>query len=58
MNTFPRVYKIQCTETALIVELTDGRTITTLLIWFPRLANSSKQQLENWELRGDGEGIH
>ena len=25
---------------------------------FPKLSQASKEQLENWELPGDGEGIH
>ena len=28
------------------------------MIWFPRLAAASRAQRENWELLGDGEGIH
>ncbi len=29
-----------------------------LLAWFPRLAAAPREQLENWELFGDGEGIY
>ena len=46
------------TEDTLSVDLVDGRTISAPLIWFPRLAQASKKQLDNWELLGDGEGIH
>ncbi|WP_428355129.1 DUF2442 domain-containing protein [Methyloprofundus sp.] len=42
----------------IIVELIDGRTISAPLVWFPRLSQASKEQLENWELLGDGEGIY
>ena len=54
----PQAYNIKCTDESLIVELVDGRTISAPLVWFPRLANASKEQLDNWELLGDGEGIH
>ena len=54
----PQAQNIKCTETALIVELVDGRTLSTPLIWFPRLAKARKEQLENWVLLGNGEGIH
>jgi hypothetical protein len=54
----PQAHNIQCTDTTIIVELIDGRTISVPLVWFPRLSQASKEQLENWELLGDGEGIH
>jgi len=53
----PQAHSIKCTDDSLIVELVDGRTISAPLIWFPRLAQASKKQLNNWELLGDGEGI-
>jgi hypothetical protein len=28
------------------------------LLWFPKLAKATPEQLSNWELLGDGEGIH
>ena len=46
------------TEDEMIVSLVDGRRIAVPLAWFPRLAAASRAQRENWELLGDGEGIH
>ena len=54
----PLAYNVKCTDMALVVELVDGRTISVPLVWFPRLSSASKEQLKNWELLGDGEGIH
>jgi len=54
----PQAYSIKCTDEAIFVELLDGRTISAPLVWFPRLSQASDEQLENWELLGDGEGIH
>ncbi len=54
----PQAYDIKCTDVSLIVELVDGRTISAPLVWYPSLARASKEQLDNWELLGDGEGIH
>lgn len=42
----------------MIASLIDGRTITVPMVWFPRLATASQKQLANYELLGDGEGIH
>lgn len=54
----PQAHNVKCTNVALIVELVDGRTISVPLVWFPRLSSASEEQLQNWELLGDGEGIH
>ncbi len=54
----PQAHSIACTDVSLIVDLIDGRTISAPLIWFPILANASSEQLKNWELLGDGDGIH
>ena len=54
----PQAHKVKCTNEAIIVELLDGRTVSAPLVWFPRLSQANVEQLENWELLGDGEGIH
>lgn len=42
----------------LTVVLSDGRTVTVPLIWFPRLVRASAEQRTKWELIGGGIGIH
>lgn len=54
----PQAINIEYTDSLLIVELADGRSISAPLIWFPRLSKASKEQLKNWKILGDGEGIH
>ncbi|MES2662522.1 MAG: DUF2442 domain-containing protein [Pseudomonadota bacterium] len=54
----PTAETIEFTDAELIVSLTDGRTIIVPIAWFSRLSHSTKEQLENFELLGDGEGIH
>ena len=49
---------VQVTASELVVGLTDGRTISAPLVWFPRLLAASAQQRAHWELLGNGEGIH
>jgi hypothetical protein len=57
-KTDPRAQHVEISDDALIVDLADGRRITVPLAWFPRLLHATEQQRENWELLGDGEGIH
>jgi hypothetical protein len=46
------------TDEALSVDLSDGRTVTVPLSWYPRLVNGSKEEREDWRLIGGGKGIH
>jgi len=54
----PLAQNVSFTENDLVIELVDGRTVTVPLVWFPNLSNATPQQLNNFELLGDGEGIH
>jgi Protein of unknown function (DUF2442) len=49
---------VQCSDDELIVALSDGRTLSVPLIWFPRLAKASPSDRSEYELLGNGEGIH
>jgi hypothetical protein len=43
---------------SLFVDLSDGRRICIPLAWYPRLLHATRQEREQYELIGDGEGIH
>lgn len=45
-------------EDSMTVRLDDGRTISVPLAWYPRLQGGTQAERENYELVGDGEGIH
>ena len=49
---------VSCTKDTLSVVLSDGRTVTVPLAWFPRLLKASSRQRADWELIGGGIGIH
>jgi hypothetical protein len=50
--------KVRVTSSALLVDLTDGRTVIVPLQWYPRLAHGTLAQRRRWRLVGGGEGIH
>ena len=54
----PLAHSINFTEDSLNVDLLDGRTISVPIAWFSALSKATQSQRENWELLGDGEGIH
>jgi Protein of unknown function (DUF2442) len=54
----PLATEVSFTSDEMIVSLADGRRLSVPLAWFPLLAKASPKQLQNFELMGDGEGIH
>lgn len=54
----PHAAAVHCTSDELVVSLSDGRVLSVPLAWFPRLAHATPEQLANFELLGEGEGIH
>src|SRR5215216_6031162 len=53
-----KAQNITLTDDTLEVDLTDGRTISVPLVWYPRLVHGSKAERNNWRFIGDKEGIH
>ncbi|MBF0519643.1 MAG: DUF2442 domain-containing protein [Nitrospirae bacterium] len=54
----PSAENVTVTEDTLSVDLSDGRTISVPLEWFPRLSYASEAQRKNWRLISKGHGIH
>lgn len=54
----PRAKEVALTEDELSVLLADGRRICVPLAWFPRLLRATPAQRANFELIGDGHGVH
>jgi len=54
----PHVENLTITEDSLTVELSDGRTLSVPLAWYPRLSCATPQERHNWRLIGKGHGIH
>jgi len=46
------------TVDSLIADLSDGRSITVPLAWYPRLVHGTPEERNNWRWIGDREGIH
>lgn len=54
----PDAMTIEVTEDTLTAELSDGRTISVPLAWYPRLVHATLEERNNWELIGTGQGVH
>ena len=49
---------VECTDDELIVALSDGRSLSVPIVWFPRLAKASPSERADYELLGNGAGVH
>ena len=54
----PKIEEVRVSRDALTVDLSDGRTISVPLEWFPRLLNATPKERTYWRLIGRGNGIH
>ena len=54
----PYAVDVHATADTLTVDLSDGRTISVPLGWYPRLEHASPNERSNWRLIGKGQGIH
>jgi Protein of unknown function (DUF2442) len=54
----PNAENVAVTEDTLTVDLSNGRTISVPLAWFPRLLHGFPEERTQWRLIGKGQGIH
>jgi hypothetical protein len=54
----PDAASVEVTDDSLVVELSDARTISVPLAWYPRLLHASQAERRNWRFIGNGQGIH
>jgi hypothetical protein len=54
----PEALEVSLTDDTLSIDLSDGRSISVPIAWFPRLLHASEQERNNWRLIGRGQGIH
>jgi hypothetical protein len=53
-----RIKDIVVTQDAITAHLMDGRSISVPLAWSWRLSEATPEQRANWEIIGDGDGVH
>lgn len=54
----PGIVQVAVTNEALRVDLSDGRSLSVPLEWFPRLQHATPSERNAWRLIGSGSGIH
>lgn len=53
-----RAQRIVITDDSLTADLSDGRSISVPLAWYPRLLHGTPEERNNWRLIGNAEGVH
>ena len=54
----PQAQTVRITSDTLHVDLSDGRTISVPVGWYPRLAHATAEDRKAWRLIAQGRGIH
>lgn len=53
-----RIQRISCSDEALSVSFSDGRSLSVPMTFFPRLLGASASERADWSLIGRGLGVH
>ncbi len=54
----PRIADIDVTSEVIIAKFFDGRSVSVPLAWSWRLSDATPEQRANWEIIGNGQGVH
>ena len=52
------ITEVKVGNNSIKVDLSDGRTVSAPLVWYPRLLHGTPKERSNWRIIGKGEGIH
>ncbi|WP_239993106.1 DUF2442 domain-containing protein [Candidatus Methylomirabilis limnetica] len=58
VSTDTRVKEVSVTEEVITFSLVDGRVVSVPLAWSWRLSEATPAQRNNFEIIGDGYGVH
>lgn len=54
----PQALSVKVTDDTLQMDLSDGRSISVPLGWYPRLAHATNDERNDWRLIARGRGVH
>ena len=54
----PEAVTVRLSDDTLTLDLSDGRSISVPLAWYPRLLHANEAERGKWRLIGRGAGIH
>jgi hypothetical protein len=54
----PSAVRARIVDEAVVLDLSDGRSVAAPLAWYPRLLHGTARERRHWRLIGGGEGVH
>ncbi|NDJ18988.1 DUF2442 domain-containing protein [Myxacorys almedinensis] len=54
----PTILQVSITDDTLSTDLSDGRTLSVPLAWYPRLLHGSPEERQDYRLIASGSGVH
>jgi len=54
----PRIIRLEVTDENIVAQMADGRTVSVPLAWSWRLSEATPEQRNNFEIMGNGQGVH
>lgn len=58
LSGIPTIQHVTVTDDTLAVDLSDRRTISVPLAWYPRLLHGSMEERNDWRFISGGTGVH
>jgi hypothetical protein len=58
VNSEPCIIELKVTADSIMAQLADGRTVSVPLAWSWRLSEATPDERKNFEIMGNGEGVH
>jgi len=58
VSDIPRIISLQVTDDSIVAQLADGRSVSVPLVWSWRLSDATLEQRSNFEIIGNGLGVH
>ena len=55
---FPKITTVSLDDEQITLSLEDGRVVSVLLSWYPRLCHGSPQERQHFQISGAGFGVH
>jgi hypothetical protein len=52
------ITRVTISDDTIAVDLSDGRSVSAPLAWYPRLLHGTTEERNNWRLIGRGGGVH
>ena len=58
IKNYPAIINLKVDKNSLSADMSDGRSVSIPIAWFPRLSQATQKELKYFEISPSGYGIH